>query len=105
MSEPFARDTAGKAYVPYALDQITIDSTAGGVALTAANKGGCSRAIVCVETAEIRYSTVTATAPTSAVGILAEPGDQIILIGPEIQTFKAIRTTASSALITVEYSR
>lgn len=105
MSEPFARAIDDKLYVAFAMDAVTADSTAGGVPLTTANVQGAKRALISVETAQIRYSCTSATAPTASVGLLANPGDQIILVGIECQAFKAIRTTATSATLTVEYSR
>ena len=105
MTEPYARTADTRPYTAYALDQITIDATGGGIALTLANVRGASRVLISVETAQIRYTTTSATTVTASVGLLANVGDQIILIGPEIQQFKAIRTGGTSATITVEYSR
>ena len=105
MTMPWAQLPDARPYVPYATDQITIDSTAGGKTLTAANTNGCKRAIISVEVAPIRYVDDGATTVTSSLGLLANVGDQIILIGPEVQNFKAIRTTGTSATLTVEYAR
>lgn len=94
-----------KPFVPYAIDAITVDSTAGGVPLTAANAQGCRRAVIIVETAQLRYTTTSTFTPTATAGMLSQVADVIVLLGPEIQAFKAIRATATNAAITVEYSR
>src|SRR5262245_29966487 len=106
MSEPYSRHVEAKPYQSYAIDQITIDATSGGVALTTENANSAKRVVISVEAAQIRYTTTTASTVTASTGgLLANVGDQIILIGPEIQQFKAIRTGGTSATISVEYSR
>lgn len=83
---------------------ITIDNTAGGIALTSsyingaghvqANVGSCV-----VSVAQIRY-TIDGTAPTSTFGYLVDSGGQITLSGNDVLTaFRAIRTGGSSGVI------
>lgn len=96
-------------------EQITIDNTAGGIGFTAAKINptcvGClnskAQAAVCfVETGEIRVKTNSATVVSSTVGILMEPGQSFVVYGyDDINTFKAIRTTATSATLDCSYSR
>lgn len=72
----------------------TIDATGGGVGITF--PAGTRYAELLVETAQIRF-TVDGTAPTTAVGRLANPGDVIELATNDFTLFKAIRTGGSSA--------
>lgn len=97
-------------------EQVTIDATAGGVGFTAAkinpsctncnpDNSRASRADCKVESADIRLS-LTATAPTSAVGLLIANGSTFTLYGyTNISTFKAIRTAAVSATLSCIYYR
>ncbi len=104
LSRPLPVTSAPYYYTPLALDQITVDATVGGVPLTFANVSGATRVLISVETAPIRYTTTARTVVTASVGLLANIGDQIVLLGAEAQSFKAIRSSGVSALITVEYS-
>ena len=57
------------------------------------------KAIFIVETAQIRF-TLDGTDPTTTVGLIAEVGDIVTITGEhDIQTFKAIRTGATSATL------
>jgi len=63
----------------------------------------CNKATIAVETASIRYR-VDGGEPSATVGLLANSGDILSLIGrSEIKFFRAIRTTATSATLTVDY--
>ena len=85
-------------------ETVTIDNTAGGVALTAAKYVTCIKALISVETAQIRF-TVDGTAPTTTVGHILNSGDVLSLTSNEdIAAFKAIRTGTSSGTIQVTYS-
>jgi len=90
--------------MPYGKHEaVTVDSTAGGVGLTAATIAGTNRALLTVETAAIRY-TVNGTAPTTAVGHLAQPGDVIKLESQdELTKFRAIRQGGVSGTIMASY--
>jgi hypothetical protein len=87
------------------LAPLTIDNTAGGVALTfpsGVNSGQVRYAEILVETAQIRF-TVDGTAPTTAVGRTANPGDTIKLATSDFTKFKAIRTGSTSASLQGDY--
>lgn len=85
-------------------EQITVDNTVGGKALTSAKYGTCKKANISVETAPIRF-TIDGTAPTTSVGHLLDVGDLLELDSNEdIAAFKAIRTTGTSATISCTYS-
>lgn len=86
-------------------EQVTVAATSIGITATVLQPNGANtqpQATVgsCrVETAQIRYR-VDGTAPTAAVGTLAEIGDTIALSGADVlRSFRAIRTGAVSAVI------
>lgn len=63
----------------------------------------CNKATILVETANIRYR-VDGDNPTSSLGLLANNGDVISLIGrAEIKLFRAIREAAADAALTCDY--
>lgn len=86
---------------------VTIDSTAGGVALPATliSPTGAPQQQHCygrLQTAEVRYAT-DGSAPTTTVGIPIEPLELVTIEGFEaISQFRAIRTTSTSATLTIE---
>lgn len=88
-------------------NQITIDNTAGGIALTAAKITPFLTYVTCqVETAQVRYAYAGTGKVTvsSTVGELRNPFDQITIVGPERATnFRAIRTTSTSAQLNCHY--
>lgn len=85
-------------------EQLTIDATVGGIALTSATYGTHKKATIMIETAQIRFRVDGVEAPTAVIGGLANVSDKIILqSNSEIVNFRAIRTGASSSLITVNY--
>ena len=101
----------------YAYEAIAVDDTVGGKAFTAATydlvltANGVTtprrpkEAVVTVEDQNLRW-TVDGTAPTTAVGHLAQPYDTIVIDGYEnIKKFRAIRSTGSSSAIKVTYYR
>ena len=88
--------------LPSAFESVTVDDTAD--ILTAATYGTSKRALLTVETAQIRFR-LDGTAPTSSVGHIANAGDQIVLASNgDIANFKAIRTTSTSATLRCSYS-
>jgi hypothetical protein len=90
-------------FVTNAEEQITIDATVGGKALTAATYGTNRYAVISVVDAEISW-TVSATPPTASLGHVVYPGGRIYLDSNEdIVKFRAIRRTATSAKIYVSY--
>lgn len=67
------------------------------------NRNYAKKALITVETAPMRWRCDDD--PTSTVGHLLQPGDVLTLIGSaNIRNFKAIRTGATSAKISVSYS-
>lgn len=85
-------------------ESLTIDNTAGGIALTAAKYGVCTKAFITVETAQIRW-TVDGTPPTTTVGHLANTYDIIDLTSAEdIAAFRAIRVGSVSGTVHCTYS-
>lgn len=92
------------SFVARAYEAVTIDNTAGGVGLTAATYGSqANSAVIGVETAQIRF-TIDGTAPTTTVGVLADPGAVIHLnTRDQLQKFKAIRTGSSSGTLRCLY--
>ncbi len=84
-----------------AFEQLTVADTAK--ILTAVTYGLAKRAVITVETAQIRFRT-DGTAPTAAVGHLLAAGDIVILESAEdIENFKAIRTGTVLAVLNVSY--
>ncbi len=91
-----------------AYEAITIDGTAGGVALTSTMiqpTAGIHRlsALISIETAQIRYR-YDGGAPTATEGHVAEAGDILVVNGVNnLKNFRAIRTTGVSATARVTY--
>ena len=82
---------------------LTIDSTAGGIALT--RPAGTQKAQAQVFTAPVRY-WMDGTAPTATTGHRADVND-IIELGSaeEALNFRAIRETSVSATLEITYYR
>ena len=67
--------------------------------------GGCSNALVSLETADIRY-TYDGTTPTSTVGHLLTSGNSIVLSGQnQMSQFKCIRAASTDSTISITYER
>lgn len=86
-------------------EQITIDATASGKGFTAAQiVSNVYMARVRVETAPIRFSVDSGTTVTSSVGEYAPQGSIFEVWGtPDLTAFRAIRSTSTSASISVHY--
>lgn len=113
----FAQSNTTRFFIAYDYEDLTVDSTAGGVALTSTKVTNPSNP---VETANlITFSvscaagtdcparfTIDGTAPTTTAGILVQYG-QIISVyqHDNIVAFRAIRTGATSAVFNVQYFR
>ena len=94
-------------------ETITIDNTAGGVALTVSvynpvGLGGMNHtakeAFITVEDQSLRWNVnpgVTVTASTN--GHKANDGDAITIVGQQLANFRAIRTGGVNATIRVTY--
>ena len=63
----------------------------------------CNKATLLLEGANIRYR-VDGGEPSTTVGLLAEDGDVIALIGrTELKLFRAIRTDSTDATLNCDY--
>lgn len=97
-------------YLWAARERITVADTAVGFTATTYKptsgdrKSLCAQIAKCVpESADIRYR-VDGTNPTSSVGRRQYEDSTFYIIGTEnIKRFKAIRTTATSSTLDVEY--
>ena len=91
-----------------AFEQITIAGTAVGLTVAnvrgyGSNRFSAEKVILIVETAPLRWRD-DGTDPTSSVGFLANVGTIITLDNRDrIEKFRAIRTTATSALLNASY--
>ena len=91
---------------PFGYESISVAGTATGfTAATRINSRNeaATRALVTVETAQIRYR-VDGTDPTSSEGHLLYVGDILILTGDEIRTFSAIRVSSSATIKCTYYN-
>lgn len=82
-------------------ERLTVDSTAGGVALASIPKGAVT-ALMRVKTAAICWTDDGVTAPTTSVGMEVEAGETVDFNGV-LSKFKAIRRDAASATLIVNY--
>ena len=84
--------------------QLTVDATAGGVALTV--PAAAKRALMSLTTAEIRFLDDT-TAPTSTLGLVVSINEKITYMDSNYQSslrdFRAIRTGATSGILEILY--
>lgn len=79
---------------------ITVDATAGGVAVLAASTTRCSAVIANVSANDMRCAPTTVTV-TSTAGFLVQAGAKLSLGLEGQQAFKCIRTGGSSATASV----
>jgi len=88
--------------------QLTVDATAGGVALTMPTGFTPRHALIAVTNADIRWSA-SSTAPTATVGIPVPAGAYIDWTDPLtdfrglLLTAKFIRTGGTSAILEIQY--
>src|SRR3990170_126418 len=105
---PLLAFAASDIYRPVDYEEVTVDNTSGGVALTAAKYLSGSKiladfAMITVTDAAINYS-VTSTVPTSSVGVPVLPYGVFVLgTFDEIKAFRAIRTGGVSGKVRVQY--
>lgn len=102
---------------PFAYEQVTIDATVGGIALTAAtynpvvtdSPASMTRAELAVincQVAQLRYRVDLVAAVTASVGMTFNAGEEKLIYGfTAISQFRGIRTTATSAVCDVTYYR
>ncbi len=83
-------------------EQLTVDATAGGVAL-AAIPAGAVEALIRVSSAPIRWRG-DGTNPTATVGQPQYADEEFRLVGG-LKNYKFIRTGATSATLDVSYYR
>ena len=91
----------------YAFEQITVAATAIGLTASNLRDGTDSTREVSlnVQDAQLRYR-LDGTNPTSTVGQILNPMDRLTLtVRAEIDSFRAIRTGATSAILNVHYRR
>lgn len=86
-----------------AFESITVDATAGGVALTTATIAKQNDALITVETAQVRF-TLDGTAPTASAGHILEVGDVLELDSSEaLELARFIRTGGVSGVLRCSY--
>ncbi len=89
------------AWRPVSDRMVTVDATVGGVAL-AFNPDAIDRAIIVLETAQIRFCVTPGCAPTTTNGTPLDVGQGWILETlDEVKNFRAIRTGATSGTLSV----
>jgi hypothetical protein len=99
--------TYGNVGDAYAFESVTVaDAAIGCTSATYSVSGqrGPVAALISVETAELRFR-VDGSNPTAAVGHVLQPGESVVLTGPNIQSLKMIRTGSTSATVRVTYFR
>lgn len=112
-----AQSNTTRFFIAYDYENLTVDNTAGGVALDSDKVTNPSNPIESAQLITFSVScasgtdcparfTLDTTAPTTTVGILVSYG-QIISVyqHDSIANFKAIRTGATSAVFNVQYFR
>lgn len=94
-------NTILKSAVPTGYQQLTVDNTSGGVALTVPISSNV--AVIKSETAQARWRD-DATNPSTTVGMPFDIGDILVLNDAlSLSQFKAIRTGATSAVFNISY--
>lgn len=94
----------------FAYESVTVDNTTGGVRFTKlthtpAAGNPAKRAIVTVETAQIRYK-IDGGAPTSSEGHILNVNDVLSINGQgNINNFRAIRVGSTSGVIKCTFER
>lgn len=112
-----AQNNTTRFFIPYDYEDLTVDDTAGGVALDEDKVQNPSNPIESAQlitfsvscasgtSCNIRF-TLDGTAPTTTAGILVSYGMIVnIYQHNAIQNFRAIRESSTSAVINVQYFR
>lgn len=95
---------AAVLYSPVGYEAITVAATAIG--LDTAKYSGADRAVMTLETGQIRFRYDGAANPTSTTGHILDTGVSLTLDGAaSMQRFMAIRTTVTSGTLTVTYEK
>ncbi len=86
-----------------AFESVTVDATAGGVALTTATIAQMESALITAETAQVRF-TLNGTAPTATAGHILEVGDVLEIDSSEAMGLvRFIRTGGTSGTLRCSY--
>ena len=95
-----------KKLIPVGSQQLTVDNTSGGVALTV--PATADRASMVLQTAQIRVLD-DGTAPTTTLGKVVEAGQSIEYLDFDsrdtLLAFRAIRTGGTSGTLDISYYR
>jgi len=101
-------------FQPYDYESVTVTDSATALtsskysdkASLASNANrGATRAVITVETAQLRYR-YDGSDPTSSEGHILNINDVVVLVGPDaIKNFRGIRTGGTSAVLKVTYER
>lgn len=112
-----AQNNTTRFFIAYDYENLTVDSTAGGVALDATKVTNPSNPIESAQLITFSVScasgtdcparfTLDGTAPTSSIGVLVSYGMIVsVYQHVSIENFRAIRTGATSAVLNVQYFR
>lgn len=107
-----AQNSTTRVYVTYDSETITVAGTAIGFTSAKITPAAAYRAELATLTLECAVSPcsvrilTTGTAPTASVGLKLAEGDSAKIYGyDDILNFKAIRVTANSGTVNVQYSR
>ncbi len=93
----------GELMIGYGYEQLTVGTAAGGLTVPTKNGVRASRALITVETNAIRWRC-DGTDPTAAVGSLTGTAPvEIVLTGPALGEFRAIRAGGADAVVSVAY--
>ena len=102
MPAPFDKGLDFMPFDTFAFETLTVAGTAVG--FTAATFAEATLAMAKVEGAQIRYRT-DGNDPSATVGVIADPGDVIAIVGyRDITSIRFIRTGATATLST-EFGR
>lgn len=95
---------AAITYSPVDYEAITVADTAIG--LDPAKRKNADRAVMTLATAQVRFRYDGAAAPTSTTGHVLDAGVPLTIDGAAaLNFFQAIRTSVTSATLTVTYER
>ena len=93
--------------VAFYMGALTVDTTVGGVRIpmagifTADHDQFANKIFLTLETAQIRWGVTPGIPPTATTGHILEFGQTMTLRGKDIRNFRAIRTGASSGVLTI----
>lgn len=101
-------------FQPYDYESVTVTDSATALtsskysdvgSVSSNSQRGAARAVITVETAQLRYR-YDGSDPTSSEGHILNINDVLVLVGPDaIKNFRGIRTGGTSAVLKVTYER